>query len=249
MDLSELQLDKASVVPLYEQLRKLLLAEITSGKLEPGSKLPTEEELCHALNISRPVARQAYNQLIDDGVVERTRGRGTFVRTPNTRGRFISKQLSFKDEMSILNLEHRTEVLRWEWLRYTPDLFSRLKLGRGDRCYHITRMRYVSEKPFVLVENYVPEPLFPGIDTYDFGLHSLYEVFETVYQVRIVRSRRVLAAQTATAEFASLFHVHRGSPVFYVENTVYDQYNRPIDFSREYLDGVTQKFEFEVVNP
>lgn len=64
----------------------------------------------------------------------------------------------------------------------------------------------------------------------------------------IIKSRRVLMAQTANIEFANLFGVHRGSPVLYVENVVMDQNDRPIDLSKEYLDGVTQKFEFEVVN-
>ena len=150
--------------------------------------------------------------------------------------------------MGVLNLEHRTKVLRAEWVSYTPELFARLKLERGDRCYHLVRMRYVSGKPFVLVENYVPESVFPGIDAYDFAQRSLYDVFETVYHERIIKSRRVLMAQTANVEFANLFGVHRGSPVLYVENTVMDQNDRPIDLSKEYLDGVTQKFEFEVVN-
>ena len=170
------------------------------------------------------------------------------MRSPDTRGRFLNKQLSFAAEMGVLNLEHRTEVLRAEWVSYTPELFARLKLERGDRCYHLVRMRYASGKPFVLVENYVPESVFPGIDAYDFAQRSLYDVFETVYHEKIVKSRRVLMAQTANAEFANLFGVHRGSPVLYVENTVMDQNDRPIDLSKEYLDGVTQKFECEVVN-
>lgn len=248
IELNGLHLDKTSAVPLYEQLRKALRAAITSGKLSAGTKLPTEEELCALLDISRPVARQAYNMLIEEGVVERMRGRGTFVRNPDTRGRFLNKQLSFSAEMRLLNLEHSTQVLRVEWVHYAPDLFARLNLERNDRCYHLVRMRYVSGKPFVLVENYIPEKLFPGIDGYDFGQRSLYDVFESQYRERVVRSRRVLMAQTANAEFSSLFGVRRGSPVLYVENVVLDQYDRPIDLSKEYLDGITQKFEFEVVN-
>ena len=182
IELNAIHLDKTSAVPLYEQLRKALLEAITSGKLSAGTKLPTEEELCAQFGISRPVARQAYNMLIEDGFVERMRGRGNFVRSP------------------------------------------------------------------VLVENYVPESVFPGIDAYDFAQRSLYDVFETVYHEKIVKSRRVLMAQTANVEFANLFGVHRGSPVLYVENVVMDQNDRPIDLSKEYLDGVTQKFEFEVVN-
>lgn len=99
IELNGIQLDKTSAVPLYEQLRKALLEAITSGKLSAGTKLPTEEELCAQFGISRPVARQAYNMLIEDGFVERMRGRGTFVRSPDTRGRFLNKQLSFAAEM------------------------------------------------------------------------------------------------------------------------------------------------------
>ncbi len=67
IELNGIQLDKTSAVPLYEQLRKALLEAITSGKLSAGTKLPTEEELCAQFGISRPVARQAYNMLIEEG--------------------------------------------------------------------------------------------------------------------------------------------------------------------------------------
>ena len=163
IELNGIQLDKISAVPLYEQLRKALLEAITSGKLPAGTKLPTEEELCAQFGISRPVARQAYNMLIEEGFVERMRGRGTFVRSPDTRGRFLNKQLSFAAEMGVLNLEHRTEVLRAEWVSYTPELFARLKLERGDRCYHLVRMRYAAESPLFSWKTMCRNPCFPAL--------------------------------------------------------------------------------------
>lgn len=246
---NSLQLDKNSAVPLYEQLRRTLLAAITSGRMAVGTKLPTEEELCAALEISRPVVRQAYNRLIEEGFVERMRGKGTFVRSMDTRGRFLNRQLSFAAEMQLLDLDYRTEVLQQEWQSYDPVLFPKLNLGPSDRCLHLVRMRYVSGAPFVLVENDIPEPLFPGIDTHDFAAESLYAVMERDYHSRPQRAQRTLSAQLADARFAGLFGVAVGAPVLYVENLVLDQQGRPIDWSREYLDGSVQKFEFEVVNP
>ncbi len=82
--------------------------------------------------ISRPVARQAYNMLIEEGFVERMRGRGYFVRSPDTRGRFLNKQLSFAAEMGVLNLEHRTEVLRAEWVSYTRTVCTAQAGTRGS---------------------------------------------------------------------------------------------------------------------
>ncbi len=122
--------------------------------------------------------------------MERKRGKGTFVRRPGNLGRFIHRQFSFAQEMEILNLPHRTQLLRQEWTAYAPELFGALKLQQGERCLHLVRMRYVSEAPYVLVENYIPEPVFPGIDRYDFEQRSLYDVFEKEYRLRACGKRR-----------------------------------------------------------
>lgn len=247
-DINGLSLDKSSPVPLYEQLRKGLLAGIIGGQYPSGTRLPTEEELCEALDISRPVARQAYNALIEGGYVERMRGRGTFVKLPGSRGRFINKQLSFAEEMSILGMDHHTELVCAEWLAYDPKIHPLLQLEKGERCYHLVRRRYVQGTPFVLVENYIPETVFPGIDRYDFAQNSLYGIFGSVYSRKIVRSKRTMAAILANDEIAAALNTYRGAPVIYVKNVVFDQYEHPIDLSKEYLDGYSQKFEFDVFN-
>lgn len=246
--LSGLYLDKTSPMPLYEQLRQALLEEITSGRIPEGTKLPTEEELCDQLEISRPVARQAYSALIAEGYVERMRGKGTFVHRPDTRGRFLNTQLSFAKEMSILGKPHSTELLAREWVTGDSTLAAKLNLEPDERCLHIKRMRYVEGKPFVLTENYIPESIFPGIERYDLAKESLYGVFEKEYHVKVVRAKRVIRAQTAGREFAEMFGVECGAPVLYITNVAVDQNDRPVDFSKEYLDGLSQKFEFDVVN-
>lgn len=246
--LSGLYLDKSSPMPLYEQLRGALLEAITEGKIPEGTKLPTEEELCDQLGISRPVARQAYSELIADGYVERMRGKGTFVRLSDNRGRFIDAQLSFAKEMAILGKSHYTKMLRQEWVTGDLTLASKLNIGLDERCFHIRRMRYADEKPFVLVDNYIPESIFPGIDRYDLAKNSLYDIFESEYHVKVTRAKRTIRARLAEKEFAELFGVECGDPVLYVTNVAVDQNDRPVDYSREYLDGLVQKFEFGVVN-
>lgn len=246
--LNGLHLDKSSAVPLYEQLRKGLLECITSGEFPIGSRMPTEEELCSAYGISRPVARQAYNALIEAGYVERMRGRGTFVKVPESRGQFIDKQLSFAQEMNILGMQHNTELISAKWLTYDAKIYAQLRLEKGQRCLHIIRKRFVEGRPFVLVENFVPEPQFPGIDRFDFGQRSLYSVFSEVYNRRIAHSHRTMAAILANDEIAAALGTYRGAPVMYVKNLVFDQNDCPIDLSKEYLDGYSQKFEFDVIN-
>jgi multiple sugar transport system substrate-binding protein len=73
------QLNSESPLPLYHQLRSLLLKRITSGEFLPGERIPTEHELCDAYGVSRTTAGQALSLLVEEGVVERARRRGTIV--------------------------------------------------------------------------------------------------------------------------------------------------------------------------
>lgn len=101
---------------------------------------------------------------------------------------------------------------------------------------------------FVLVGNYIPESIFPGLDQYDLAENSLYDIFAREYRVKVMRAKRAIRTRIAEPEFAKFFGVECGSPVLYITNIAVDQNDRLVDFSKEYLDGVTQKFEFDVIN-
>jgi len=78
--LSNLNLDKNSPIPLHQQLYRYIKEAILSGKLRNGEKLPTEEEYRVAFGLSRPVIRQAYKQLLDEHLIYRQKGKGSFVK-------------------------------------------------------------------------------------------------------------------------------------------------------------------------
>ena len=66
-------------IPLYFQLKTFLIEEILRGTYKPGDRLPTEHELCAEHGISRTPIARALSELAEEGVVLRTRGKGTFV--------------------------------------------------------------------------------------------------------------------------------------------------------------------------
>ena len=79
-DYNNIHLDRDSAIPLYYQLKEQIKTDILKGQYKPNDRLPTEEELCKQLSISRPVVRQAYDELIKEGLVIRRKGSGTFVK-------------------------------------------------------------------------------------------------------------------------------------------------------------------------
>lgn len=92
-----MMLDKTSNLPLYMQLRNIIIEKIKAGELKRGSPIPTEQELCSTYGISRFPVRQAMEALVMDGYLTRTRGRGTYVRDdlPETMNIRHKKLLGF----------------------------------------------------------------------------------------------------------------------------------------------------------
>ena len=68
-----------SPIPIYHQLKEILLKKIRTGEWPPGALIPSERELCETYGISRMTARQAITDLVNEGVCYREQGRGTFV--------------------------------------------------------------------------------------------------------------------------------------------------------------------------
>ena len=76
-------LDTNSLKPLYIQLEAEIRQALREKKYLPGDRLPSEEELCEQYQVSRITVRKAIQQLTDQHILEKHRGKGTFVSTPS----------------------------------------------------------------------------------------------------------------------------------------------------------------------
>ena len=72
-------INKFSGVPLYLQLKDLIIQKIESNEFQPNSQIPSEQELCEMYAISRPTVRQAISELTSSGYLYKEKGKGTFV--------------------------------------------------------------------------------------------------------------------------------------------------------------------------
>jgi len=75
----ERSIDKQASLPIYRQLKEIIKEKIGDGKFRPGDRIPTEYELCEQFGISRAPVRQALLELVNEGVLYRQQGSGTFV--------------------------------------------------------------------------------------------------------------------------------------------------------------------------
>ena len=140
-------------IPLYYQVMRDLKEQIVSGKLGPGDRLPSEAELTQRFGVSRVVIRQALQILEDQGLIDRVRGKGTFVSekvaedaTPRISGSL--------EDLIHMGPETTIKVVEFRLVKATPDLAEVVRHSRrGHDLFHVQRVRLVDDSRLaVLVE-------------------------------------------------------------------------------------------------
>lgn len=224
------QLDKNSDRPLYRQLAALLAAKIQAGVYPPGSRLPSERELSEELNVSRITARQAIGTLMEDGLIYREQGRGTFVAEP--RMRRLQGLTSFTEDMLARGFTPRSQVLTKEVREGNVDLRQSLHLQPGERLLYLARLRLADDKPIAIQTSHISLKLCPGLENEDFTDLSLFALLREKYHIHPAWTEADVQAFLATPEEASLLQIRSNAPLLMVRGKTYTESFEPIEIVR-----------------
>ena len=104
-------IDYNSVIPLYEQVASALRADIQGGAFDATKRLPTEEELAEKYGISRITVRRAVGDLVEEGLVEKKQGKGTFIRTPKMHKDMNRSGMSFTELCAVNGRKPSTRLI------------------------------------------------------------------------------------------------------------------------------------------
>ena len=242
-----IKLDKNTPVPLYYQLKIQVLQLIEKSVIQAGDLLPPENDLCEALNVSRPTIRQAFTELVSEGYLNRYKGKGTFVSTPKVNDRFFSKLETFHDEMVQKGLHPQTEVLKLEKINGPHEANERLDISLNAPLIHLSRLRSVDMVPLVYVETFLPYEDYAKIMNVDFAENSLYDSLEKIYHVRVNRVRREIVAVNARQNDAELLQIARNKALSLVKTVAYSSdAPGPVEFSIARYRGDLNKFSVEL---
>lgn len=248
MNLENEKLNRDIPVPLYYQLKKILMEHIQKNKFKPGDAIPTEAELCRIFSISRPTVRQTINELVREGYLIKVKGKGTFVTQPKINQEYTHRIISFNDEMIQKGLIPKTKVLVQRYMSADAKIAEKLNLHIGEEIFHLKRLRYANEEPIVFLDSYIPLRLCPGIIDVDFVNNSLYSTLEKKYGMFVKRVVRSIEVDLAKEYEAKLLRIKEGAPIHYFETVAYNQDNVPIEYTISRYRGDRSKFIVELVN-
>ncbi len=235
-------IDRSSPLPFYYQLKQILLAQLRERDLPPGARLPGDHELCATFDVSRTVVRQALAELETEGVIERVKGRGTFVAHRRTAERLVQSLTGLYEDVAARGQQLHSEVRRQEVVPADEQIASLLELTPGAPVIVVERLRFVEGEPWVLAVTHLPYDIAPGLVEDDLTEQSLYALLETTYGVRLTHGRRAVEAAVASDGLALALAIRPGDPVLVLRSTSHAG-ARPVEVFVAYHRGDRSRFE------
>jgi GntR family transcriptional regulator len=217
-------------VPRYYAIEQSLRSRI--ALLEPHAPLPSDSQLCEEFEVSRMTARGAMQRLVQEGLVYRMPGRGTFV-APARANRTASHILSFSDEMRRRGAVPSSKVVERARRAATPDEARRLAT---DEVFVLRRVREADGEPVALeTAIFAAERVGDLLD----GDVDAVSVFATLAAAGHVPTagRAAIAAEAASAEDAKLLRVKRGEPLLVERRLIHDADGVPLELTESRYVG------------
>jgi len=211
-------LNPASPLPLYHQLAALLSGRIESGELQAGARLPSEPELSREHGIGRPTVRQATELLVQRGLIERRRGSGTYVRSPEQRVDLFSLAGTLKSFQKG-GIEIESKLTRKVSKRRVPvdaeNPFS------GREAYHFQRLSSVKGRPVLCEELFLDPGVFPDLPSVPLSGVSLAQVVQERYYLKPTHAEQSFRVAQAPPAVHKLLALPAGSPLLLVKRTLF----------------------------
>lgn len=216
-------------IPLYYQLETILRKRILSGEFAPNVPFPSEESLGHEYEVSRITVRRALSSLVQDGVIIRKRGKGTFV-SEKTKSLESPRLSGFIEDIISMGIKTDIKVIDISYIAAPDKIRECLKLNETDQTLRIEKVRLINGDSFSHVFNYLPPDIGQKIPLNKLSVTPLLMILEDDLGIRADTAFQTVEATIADPEVANLLNIRVGEPLLKVERTVFDVTQKPVEY-------------------
>ena len=233
-------LEKKSQSPLYQQLMSRLKNDIMAGVYPAGARIPSEQLLCDTYGVSRVTVRKAMLDLVQEGLLVRRQGKGTFVAEERIQ-RDLQQVTSFSAACRQMGHTAGARLVSAEMQEATAEDCEKLGLAPGSRVAEICRVRLCDDEPVMLEINRFAE-------SYAFLLRESAE--SSLYALLAARGVKPASAVHdislghATPAVARHLGCNPGDALLLLDEMVLDQHGEPLHLSRQWIRG--DKYTFRI---
>jgi len=207
----------------YIQIADVLRGQITSGEFNENDKLPNEDELCIQFKASRGTVREAIRLLVEEGLLRREQGRGTFVNSLKRSGMFTLT--SFDEEMLRLNRMPSTRLLTAEVIPAPAEVAEKLVIPAGESVIHVDQLRLADEWPVARETRYLAHKLCPSLLGEDLVEESIHLLLVHKFNIPLVKIHHIVEIQNLSPADAKLLQANPKARAFSVDRLSFTNLN------------------------
>lgn len=225
---------------IYVQIATELKNLIIEGKIKKGERLPSEDQLSDKYFVSRGTIRKSIEVLVDENLVKKIQGKGTFVKEEQPGYPFGQMLISHAETLKNREIDFQTKILIKRIEEPSNHIKKRLEI-ESEKVFYIERLRLVEGKPAGLFKNWVVLRLIPEIVTKDFEKLGLFEAIEQDGKQKIKSGLREFSAVIPDEKQIKLLGLENNVPLLKLEQVTYNQDNEIIECSDVFL--ITDRYK------
>ncbi|MDH4108321.1 MAG: histidine utilization repressor [Gammaproteobacteria bacterium] len=219
--------------PRYQELKEMIVRQISSGRLKPHDRVPSENELVESAGVSRMTANRALRELTDEGYVERVAGLGTFVADPKAASHLLEVK-SIAAEIESRGHRHTARVISLKKEPADADQARALDLARRTPVFRVLLVHFENGLPIQLEDRSILPEFAPEFLLQDFTLVTPSEYLSDIAPLQ--EAEHVVRATRAPAEVREALDMERDEPCLLVVRRTWAR-GRPVTYGRLYHPG------------
>lgn len=236
------KVDKESPLPLYYQLKQIICELIENDELKANDAIPSERELCEYHGVSRMTVNKAIISLVNEGLVYREQGKGTFVCKAKEKQQ-LSNLLGLTEEMRLRGLTVDTKILSFKKKPATKKIQKALLMNERRDVFEITRLRCVSGEPYSLETAYIPVNLCSELNAEMIQNKSLYEVLSAHFGLEVEYAYQTIEPILVNEYESNMLEVEKNALALLFSRQTYLKNDIPIEVTKAIYRGDRYKFE------
>jgi GntR family transcriptional regulator len=234
-----------SFSPLYQQIKILILNGLRLGEWKPSEAIPSEMELATRFHVSQGTVRKAIDELAAENLLVRRQGKGTFVAT-HAEQQVQFRFLKLVPDNGAPGSEGpaQRDIIECRRARANADVARALAVRTGDAVLQARRVLSFLGMPTILEDIWLPAAPFKGLTAERLANYQgpMYALFETEFNMRMVRAEEKIRAEPATEGREQLLKVQHGTPLLSVERIAYTYKDVPMELRRGYYRTDTHHY-------
>ena len=221
--------------PLYSRIQEYIAELILSGKLAPDTKIQSERDFSEDLGVSRMTVRRAITELVNEGLLERKHGSGTYVAKPKVT--YESRELvNYVQALQARNIAAASQLLEFDEIVASRRLAETLNIVIGNPIYRVAILRFANRVPVILERVFIPCTLCPNLEEWDLEKSTIYDLLTDVYHINPGRISQTVEAVAAAEPVTQQLRVSEDFPLLMLSRVIYGkEFQNPVVFSQDLL--------------